>query len=86
MSKKWGKPLECRSGSPDMDKKKQNKNDLDCREQDHGMHIDADDSKMQLKVGTEDRQHIVALKTDGGKTQYSLVYVNVRDDKEHDTI
>jgi hypothetical protein len=86
MSKKWGKPLECRSGSPDMDKKKQNKNDLDCREQDHGLHIEADSSKMELKVGTEDRQRIVALKTEGGKTQYSLVYVNVRDDKEHDTI
>jgi hypothetical protein len=86
MSKNWGKPLECRSGSPDMNKKKENKNDLDCREQEHGLHVNADNSNMQLKVGTEDRQHIVALKTEGGKTQYSLVYVNVRDEKDHDTM
>lgn len=84
MSKKWGKPLECRSGSPDMEKKKENKDDIVCHEK-RGINIDAEESEMQLKVGTNDRQHVVALKTDGGKTQYSLVYVNVRDDKD-DTI
>jgi hypothetical protein len=81
MTKKWGKPLECKPGSPDLGKKKQNKNDLDCREEEHGVHIDADSSDMQLKVGTEDRQHVVAVKREGGKTQYSLVYVTVRDEK-----
>jgi hypothetical protein len=82
MTKKWGKPLECKSGSPDLDKKKQNKDDLVCHDNDkHGIHIDADTSEMELKVGTEDRQHVVAVKRAGGKTQYSLVYVTVRDDK-----
>jgi hypothetical protein len=81
MTKKWGKPLECKSGSTDLDKKKQNKNDLDCREEQSGIHIDADNSRMELKVGTEDRQHVVAVKREGGKTQYSLVYVTVRDEK-----
>lgn len=81
MTKKWGKPLECKPGSPDLGKKKQNKNDLDCREEEHGVHIDADSNDMQLKVGTEDRQHVVAVKREGGKTQYSLVYVTVRDEK-----
>ena len=79
MSKKWGKPLECRPGSPDMDKSKSGKDDLTCREgKGHGVHIDADTSEMQLKVGSEDRQHVVAVKKENGKTQYSLVYVTVR--------
>jgi hypothetical protein len=85
MTKKWGKPLECRPGSPDMNKKKEGKNDLDCREESnnkHGVHIDADTSEMQLKVGSEDRQHVVAVKKKDGKTQYSLVYVTVRGEKD----
>jgi hypothetical protein len=81
MTKKWGKPLECRPGSPDLEKKKQNKDDLVCHNS-RGVHIDAETSDMQLKVGSEDRQHIVAVKREGGKTQYSLVYVTVRNDKE----
>jgi hypothetical protein len=85
MTKKWGNPLQCRPGSPDMDKKKEGKNDLDCREESnnkHGVHIDADTSEMQLKVGSEDKQHVVAVKKEGGKTQYSLVYVTVRGEKD----
>jgi hypothetical protein len=85
MTKKWGKPLECRPGSPDMDKKKEGKDDLICREESnnkHGVHIDADTSEMQLKVGSEDRQHVVAVKKKDGKTQYSLVYVTVRGQKD----
>ena len=81
MTKKWGKPLECRAGSPDMQKTKREKNELDCREDSnnkHGVHIDADSSEMQLKVGSEDKQHVVAVKKENGKTQYSLVYVTVR--------
>ena len=85
MAKKWGKPLECRPGSPDMDKKKEGKDDLTCREgsnNKHGVHIDSDTSEMQLKVGSDDKQHVVAVKTKNGKTQYSLVYVTVRGEKD----
>jgi hypothetical protein len=83
MSKKWGKPLECKPGSPDMDRKKEGKNELTCRDKEgKGMQIDADNSEMQLKTGTDDRQHIVAIKRDGGKTQYSLVYITVRGEKD----
>jgi hypothetical protein len=68
-----------------MDKKKEGKDDLICREESnnkHGVHIDADTSEMQLKVGSEDRQHVVAVKKKDGKTQYSLVYVTVRGQKD----
>ena len=85
LSKKWGKPLECRAGSPDMDKKKSGKDDLTCHEKEShnvGLNINSDNSDMQLKVGTEDRQHVVAMKTENGKTQYSLVYVTVRGEKD----
>lgn len=84
MSKKWGKPLECRPGSPDLDRKKEGKDDLTCRDK-HGrskLNIDADTNEMQLKVGSEDRQHIVAIKNSGGKTQYSLVYVTLRGEND----
>ena len=83
MKKKWGTPLECRQGSPDMDRKPASKDELSCRDKDtKGMQINADNSEMQLKVGTDDRQHVVAVKRDGGKTQYSLVYVTVRGEKD----
>lgn len=83
MAKKWGKPLECRPGSPDLNRKKQGKDDLVCEnEGGRKIHIDADTHDMQLKVGSEDRQHIVAVKQRGGKTQYSLVYVTVRGERE----
>lgn len=84
LNKKWGKPLECRPGSPDLGKKKENKDDLTCRDKEgrSKLNIDADTSSMQLKVGSEDRQHIVAVKKSGGKTQYSLVYVTVRGEKD----
>lgn len=84
MAKKWGKPLECREGSPDMDKPKAGKHDLSCRDDDkgHGFNIDADNSEMQLKVGSEDYQRIVAIKTKDGKTQYSLVYLSMNDGKD----
>jgi hypothetical protein len=83
MTKKWGKPLECRPGSPDWNKKKEGKDDLVCREgSKHGVNIDADTSEMQLKIGSEDKQHVVAVKKVGGKTQYSLVYVTVRGEKD----
>jgi hypothetical protein len=82
MAKKWGKPLECRPGSSDWTKRKEGKDDLVCRDSKHGVNIDADTHDMQLKVGSEDKQHVVAVKKEGGKTQYSLVYVTVRGEKD----
>ena len=83
MTKKWGKPLECRPGSSDWTKQKEGKDDLVCRDsKKKGVNIDADTNDMQLKVGTEDKQHVVAVKKEGGKTQYSLVYVTVRGEKD----
>ena len=84
ISKKWGKPLECRTGSPDMDKPKGSKHDLSCRDEDkgHGLNIDAENNEMQLKVGSEDYQRIVAIKTKDGQTQYSLIYLRMNDGKD----
>lgn len=83
MTKKWGKPLECRPGSSDMDRKKENKDDLSCHDKNkNSVNIDADTSEMQLKVGSEDKQHVVAVKKENGKTQYSLVYVTVRGERD----
>jgi hypothetical protein len=80
MNKKWGHPLECRAGSPDMDKPKAGKHELSCRDQDkgHGLNIDAEHSEMMLKTGTEDHQRVVSIKQKDGKTEYSLIYLSMR--------
>jgi hypothetical protein len=69
--KKYGKVLECHTShfevNPDM------------KDSDHGSHeLTCDGSSgnnVELKVGTKENQHIVAVEPDGKGSSFSLVYV-----------
>ena len=69
--KKYGKVLECHTTHFDVDP--------DIKESDHGSHELACDgsngSNVELKVGTKENQHIVAVEPDGRGSSFSLVYV-----------
>jgi len=83
---KYGRVLECKSGSPDMKAEAKEKGDMTCQDKgDHkkGVHINPDD--LQLKVGTEERQRVVGFKPSGNGTEFSLVYV-VTHGESKDTI
>jgi len=78
---KYGRVLECRPGSADMDAPKQNDDDLTCRDEKN--HVRTGSGKeMSLKVGTKNKQRIVALKPSGSGSEFSLVYVVTRDKKD----
>jgi hypothetical protein len=82
----YGRPLECRPGSPDLKLEPRDDNDLTCyekgnRERNRRVKISVDEN--ELKVGTDDRQRIVAIKPYGsGGTEYTLVYVVTRRGRE----
>jgi hypothetical protein len=76
---KYGKVLECRPGSPDMDIKasSDDKNQLTCRDDKNsknhqGVNFDSDES---LRVGTRDHQRVVGFKHAASGTEFSLVYI-----------
>jgi hypothetical protein len=79
---KYGKVLECRPGSPDMDIKAKNDNQLTCHDKgskdNHGVNFDSDEPI--LKVGTADHQHVVGFKHSSSGTQFSLVYIETHGD------
>jgi len=80
---KYGRVLECKPGSPDVNVSSKEKNDLTCDDKGDrkkGMNIHPED--IQLKVGTEDRQRIVGFKPSGKGTEFSLVYVVTREGKD----
>ncbi|HEX6880824.1 MAG TPA: hypothetical protein VF135_10700 [Terriglobales bacterium] len=76
---KYGKVLECKGGSignvniehDDKDKDKE----LRCEH--HG-----DSNVTELKVGSRDLQHVVAVKPSGNGTEFSLVYVRTSGDNQ----
>ena len=76
---KYGKILECKGGS--IGNVHVNKGDKDDKELKCDSHGDSDVT--ELKVGTEDLQHVVAVKPNSKGTEYSLVYVRMHgSDKE----
>lgn len=81
---KYGRVLECRAGSPDLDIKKTDDNQLTCHDDDKKVRVKSFESRkgMQLKVGAENKQRIVAIKPSGSGTEYSLVYVTTRGERE----
>ena len=74
---KYGTVLECHNSSGtgnvsiNKGKDKGKGEELHCENEGHG-------STLELKVGTESRQHVVAIKPDGKGSEFSLVYVNAR--------
>lgn len=73
---KYGKPIECHGRwtggdvNTDLDKKGGAK-PVSCKG-------DSSGESVELKVGTEDNQHLVAVKPDGKGTRFALVYVRTR--------
>jgi hypothetical protein len=83
---KYGRVLECRPGSPDLDLRKRDDEDLTCYDDDKKMRVQSykrEGKSIQLKVGTSNKQRIVALKpAENGSTEFSLVFVSTRGEKE----
>lgn len=69
--KKYGNVLECHTNHLDLD--------TDMKDSDHGSHEltcgGASGSNIELKVGTKQNQHIVAVEPEGKGSNFSLVYV-----------
>jgi hypothetical protein len=81
---KYGKAIQCHgrwSGGDvnvNTDKKEGLSKPVSCKDSGSG-------DSVELKVGTEGNQHVVAIKPDGKGTRFALVYVRARTGKE-DTI
>jgi len=69
--KKYGKVLECHTSHFDVNP--------DMKDSDHGSHEltceGSSGNNVELKVGTKENQHIVAVEPDGKGSSFSLVYV-----------
>ena len=69
--KKYGNVLECHTHHLDLD--------TDVKDSDHGSHeltcAGPSGSNVELKVGTKENQHIVAVEPEGKGSNFSLVYV-----------
>jgi hypothetical protein len=85
----YGRVLECKPGSPDMNNEAKAKDEISCKDtgrsraRNHHANVDLGDSyNMELKAGVPGRLHIVAMKPSGNGTQFSLVYVVTRGDRE----
>ena len=81
---KYGKAIQCRGPwnggdvGVNADKKEGLSKPVSCRNSGSG-------DSVELKVGTEGNQHVVAVKPDGKGSRFALVYVRARTGKE-DTI
>jgi hypothetical protein len=82
---RFGKPIECRgrwTGGDvnaelhNKDKDKEGSKPVACRDNGRG-------DSVELKVGTEENQHIVAVKPDGKGTRFALVYVRTHAGKDN---
>jgi len=69
--KKYGRVLECHTSHLDLD--------TDVKEHDETSHVltcgGSSGSNIELKVGTKENQHIVAVEPEGKGSSFSLVYV-----------
>ena len=79
---KYGKVLECKPGSPDMDLVAKDKNQLTCKDQGKDQKVHVDHDEISLRVGEQDHQRVVGFKRSGAGTEFDLVYVEVRGDEK----
>jgi len=84
--KKYGRVLECKPGSPDMNYTKKNDDDLTCHD-DHnnnpkGPHMNLDKSDNELRVGTQNSFRVVGVKQDGKGSSFALVRVRMKEDSK----
>jgi hypothetical protein len=73
---KYGPVLDCSDGARSEQSNAGGSSDLVCEGDERGEH-DA-----VYKVGTKNKQRIVAIKRHGDGTRFSLVYLNIRDDEQ----
>lgn len=82
---KYGRVLECRPGSPDLDIESKNDEELTCSDSKKKSRVrvyERSGRHIELKVGTSNKQRIVAVKPTSTGTEFSLVYVSTRQQKE----
>lgn len=74
---KYGNVIQCQTGDSDFSYHKHNKGDdpVSCD------HVGAGSTK-ELKAGTENNQHVVAVKPRSNGCEFDLVYVRVHDGKD----
>jgi hypothetical protein len=94
MAQKYGKVLECRgdtyvgidkegSKGSDNDSQSLTCEDKDSKHGDHFGNIDLSDKyTTELKAGTRDKQHIVVVKQEGGRSNIALVYIQKHGEKD----
>jgi hypothetical protein len=88
--KSYGNVIECQGRDRGQHARPGESKELTCGDDDRGgarmsvsMLKDHRDAT-ELKVGTTDKQHIVAVRTEGGKTRFGLVFLQTRG--SHDSI
>ena len=88
--KSYGNVLECHGSDRGQNAHPGESKQLTCNDDDNerkgrvNISMLKDHDGTELKVGTTDRQHIVAVRTEGGKTRFGLVYLQTRGG--HDSI
>jgi hypothetical protein len=88
LQQKYGKFLECKGGDVSFrhwDQEKKDSNELTCgktKVQGGNYNYSSDPNTLELKTGTDDRQHIVAVKPEDGGSNIALVYVQKHGEKD----
>lgn len=72
---KYGPVLDCSDADRSKRSNADHDGDLECESDERGDH------EAVYKVGTKNKQRIVAVKSHDGGTRFSLVYLHVREDK-----
>lgn len=84
LQQKYGKFLECKSDDVSVHGlNHRDDNSLTCGSE-HGdkTYVHTDKGTLELKTGTDDKQHIVAVKPEDGGTNIALVYVQKHGEKD----
>jgi|1186.fasta_scaffold21358_2 hypothetical protein len=87
LQQKYGKFLECKGGDVSLHgRHEEDGNQLTCgSERSNGKdftYSSGDKTTLELKTGTNDKQHIVAVKPDSGGSNIALVYVQKHGEKD----
>lgn len=87
LQQKYGKFLECKGGDVSFhDRDRSDSNQLTCGSErgDHkNFNYNSEDKNtLELKTGTDDKQHIVAVKSEDGGSNIALVYVQKHGEKD----
>ena len=85
LKEKYGKFLECKGREVGLhDRNKDESHELTCgSEKGHGnVNYASDNNTLELKTGTDDKQHIVAVKPENSGSNIALVYVQKHGEKD----